>query len=113
MNFPPLFFQNSTVNGLKNECYGLIFLFKYNKDEYVKTTHGETLEYCPNELFYAKQVIENACATQVKLTTTNLWKLTVVLDYYEPIELTVVLDYYEAMETYNSRIGLLRTHGNL
>jgi hypothetical protein len=33
-------------------------------------------------------------------TTTKLW------------ELTVVLDYYEAMETY-SRIGLLRSHGNL
>jgi hypothetical protein len=33
-------------------------------------------------------------------TTTKLWKLTVVLDYYE------------AMETY-SRIGLLRIYGNL
>jgi hypothetical protein len=33
-------------------------------------------------------------------TTTQLWKLTVVLDYYE------------AMETY-SRIGLLRSYGNL
>ena len=33
-------------------------------------------------------------------TTTKLWKLTVVLDYYE------------AMETY-SRIGLLRSYGNL
>ncbi len=32
-------------------------------------------------------------------TTTKLWKLTVVLDYYE------------AMETY-SRIGLLRSYGN-
>jgi hypothetical protein len=64
-------------------------------------------------------------------TTTKIWKLTVVLDYYEAMEtysrigqpwsygnlqwywtntklwkLTVVLDYYEAMETY-SRIGLL------
>ncbi len=33
-------------------------------------------------------------------TTTKLWKLTVVLDYYE------------AMETY-SRIGLFRSYGNL
>jgi hypothetical protein len=33
-------------------------------------------------------------------TTTKLWKLTVVLDYYE------------AMETC-SRIGLLRSYGNL
>ncbi len=33
-------------------------------------------------------------------TITKLWKLTVILDYYE------------AMETY-SRIGLLRSYGNL
>jgi hypothetical protein len=37
---------------------------------------------------------------QAYWTTTKLWKLTVVLDYYE------------AMET-NSRIGLLRSYGNL
>ncbi len=71
-------------------------------------------------------------------TSTKLWKLTVVLDYYEAMEtysriglvrsygnlqsywtstklweLTVVLDYYEAMETYYSRIGLVRSYGNL
>jgi hypothetical protein len=38
--------------------------------------------------------------TQSYWTTTKLWKLTVVLDYYED------------METY-SRIGLLRSYGNL
>ena len=68
-------------------------------------------------------------------TTTKLWELTVVLDYYEAMEtysrigllriygnlqsylttmklwkLTVVLDYYEAMETY-SRIGVVRSYG--
>ena len=37
---------------------------------------------------------------QSYMTTTELWKLTVVLDYYE------------AMETY-SRIGLLRSYGTL
>ncbi len=45
-------------------------------------------------------------------TTTKLWKLTVVLDYYELLNLIVLLDYYEAIETYG-RIGLLRNLGNL
>jgi hypothetical protein len=45
-------------------------------------------------------------------TTTRVWKLTVVLDYYEGMETYVVLHYYEAMETY-SRIALLRSCGNL
>ncbi len=52
-------------------------------------------------------------------STSNLRKLTVVLDYYavsiattQLWKLTVVLDYYEAMEKY-SLIGLLRSYGNL
>jgi hypothetical protein len=44
--------------------------------------------------------------------TTNLKKLTVVLEYYEAIETYSLLDNYEALETY-SRIGLLRSSGNL
>ncbi len=70
-------------------------------------------------------------------TTTKLWKLTVVLNYYAAVKtysrigllrssenlksywsttkllkLTVVLEYYEAVETY-SRIGVLRSYVNL
>ena len=48
----------------KEPVYGLIFLFKYMKNA------GYTpnvLQYWDNDLFFAKQIIENACATQAIL----------------------------------------------
>jgi len=42
--------------------YGLIFLFKWRKDLY-KTDRAEIAEGVPG-LFFAKQVVTNACATQ-------------------------------------------------
>lgn len=44
--------------------YGLIFLFKYMKESGY-TPH--VLEYWDKDLFFAKQVVENACATQAIL----------------------------------------------
>jgi hypothetical protein len=41
-------------------------------------------------------------------TTTKLWKLTVVLDYYDAMETYSRIGLLRAMETY-SRIGLLRS----
>ncbi len=42
------------------KIHGLIFLFKWTKDPVKR----ECLEYYDNELFFANQVINNACATQ-------------------------------------------------
>ena len=44
--------------------YGLIFLFKYMKNSGYSPN---VLEYYDKDLFFAKQVIENACATQAIL----------------------------------------------
>mmetsp|Transcript_15095 Transcript_15095/g.26217 ORF Transcript_15095/g.26217 Transcript_15095/m.26217 type:complete len:347 (+) Transcript_15095:53-1093(+) len=44
--------------------YGLIFLFKYVKDEVKRTPAPDTL----GTVFFAQQVIQNACATQAILS---------------------------------------------
>ncbi len=63
--------------------------------------------YSRIELLRSYENLQSYC------TTTKLWKLTLVLHYYEAMEkLTLVLHYYEAMESY-SRIELLRSYGSL
>lgn len=53
-------FEDETFNRLK-PIYGLIFLFKWQED---KRENLDIPVVKPQNLFYAKQVINNACATQ-------------------------------------------------
>ena len=50
---------------LDDQCHGLIFLFKYDKVTY--STGKEDVRETPG-LFFAHQVINNACATQAILS---------------------------------------------
>ncbi len=47
--------------------YGLIFLFKWRKEEDARTSVPESDYH--GKVFFAQQVISNACATQVPLPT--------------------------------------------
>ena len=55
--------DESSLSGL-GEVLGLVFLFKYNHNAAVR----DTIDYVPEGLFFARQVIENACATQAILS---------------------------------------------
>lgn len=46
--------------GALSPVYGLIFLFKWQDS----SSGRQAASYCPDDLFFAKQMIENACATQ-------------------------------------------------
>ena len=51
----------------RNEpIYGLIFLFKYRGDDVAQASSVDADP--PKELFFARQVIQNACATQAVLS---------------------------------------------
>ena len=54
----------------RNEpIYGLIFLFKYRGDDVAQASSVDADP--PKELFFARQVIQNACATQAVLSVTR------------------------------------------
>jgi ubiquitin carboxyl-terminal hydrolase L5 len=50
---------------LKKSTYGLIYLFRWRPDSQVD---GTILQETPETLFFAKQVVQNACATQAILS---------------------------------------------
>ncbi len=50
-----------------NPCYGLIFLFQWQKSEQKDTRPVLNAADCP-EIFFASQTVQNACATQAILS---------------------------------------------
>ena len=44
--------------------YGLIFLFKWQQEAHKQASHTPADATAPSSLFFAKQVVTNACATQ-------------------------------------------------
>lgn len=50
------------------DVYGLIFLFKWDSDIEKRISVQETTHMIPDNLFFAQQVIQNACATQALLS---------------------------------------------
>ena len=64
VEFQEVFSLDTDSLSALGEVYGLIFLFKYRDN----TAPRETLAYIPDGLFFAKQVVNNACATQAILS---------------------------------------------
>ncbi|ETO14945.1 ubiquitin carboxyl-terminal hydrolase L5, partial [Reticulomyxa filosa] len=58
---------NDNKKTLGAEVYGLIFLFKWDKELH-KSTSENVLEDIPEGLFFARQMVTNACATQAILS---------------------------------------------
>lgn len=58
------------------KVHGLVFLFKYEKNSSALSRSGTLVSPPPDSLFFAKQTIQNACATQailsIVMNTPNL-----------------------------------------
>lgn len=52
--------DDELINKIQPEIYGFIFLFKWEKNLDVR----ESLSIYDNDLFFARQIVNNACATQ-------------------------------------------------
>merc|ERR1719284_342037 len=63
IQFEEVFVLDDDVLNQIKPIHGLIFLFKWKKEPEKR----ETLEYYDDSLFFAKQTINNACATQAIL----------------------------------------------
>lgn len=78
--------EDSTYSKIR-PVYGLVFLFKWEREHAIKVEE-DALDEVPEGLFFAKQVINNACATQAILS--------VLLNARDKIELGPKLtDFYE------------------
>lgn len=64
VEFQEVFGFDDPIMCLPDDVLGLIFLFKF-KD---RAPRRSVMEYTPQNLFFAKQVINNACATQAILS---------------------------------------------
>ncbi len=53
-----------SLGSIEGQVYGIVFLFKHRK----RVSTKEVLPVCPDGLFFARQLIENACATQAILS---------------------------------------------
>ncbi len=75
--------------------FGFVFPFRFSN--FMSGYDFLPSQVDPYRNYYSGSVLQN---TSYSVVNDAVWKLTVVLDYYK------------AMETY-SRIGLLRSYGNL
>ena len=62
---PCRLFNDGEVTSVTRPVYGLVFLFKWRPEE---DTRPIMTDYDMNEIFFANQVINNACATQAILS---------------------------------------------
>lgn len=56
--------DDDLINRVKPDIYGFVFLFKWTKDIEKK----EYLLDYDQDLFFARQIVNNACATQANLS---------------------------------------------
>jgi ubiquitin carboxyl-terminal hydrolase L5 len=56
--------DESSIRALGDNVYGIVFLFKHTGSAHTK----EVMPVVPDDLFFARQLVENACATQAILS---------------------------------------------
>lgn len=68
MQVEELYSLDKTLISTHGHCHGLVFLFKYEKTSETRPREGTLVSPPPETLFFANQIIQNACATQAILS---------------------------------------------